>query len=74
MNNDCNIRHTCERNDEDTNCEDAKNSEVDALAPLIASVAKYAISRGNTFYVLNVGGKSIGRVVSESQGAIEVDL
>jgi hypothetical protein len=74
VNNDCNIRHTCERNDEDTNCEDAKNSEADALAPLIASVAKYAISRGNTFYVLNVGGKSIGRVVSESQGAIEVDL
>jgi len=63
VNYDCNIRHTCERNDKDTNCEDAKNSEADALAPLIVSVAKYAISRGNTYLVLNVGGKSIGRVL-----------
>jgi hypothetical protein len=55
---DCNIRFSCERNHEDTNCVDAKNSEADVLAPLIAIVAKYAISRGNTFYLLNVGGKS----------------
>jgi hypothetical protein len=55
----CNMRRCCERRG--NNCLHARMSEASNIAPLIACVAKYAISRGNTFHVLNVGGKSIAR-------------
>jgi hypothetical protein len=58
----CNMRRCCERRG--NSCLDARMSEASNIAPLIACVAKYAISRGNTFHVLNVGGtagSNIGR-------------
>jgi hypothetical protein len=55
----CNMRRDCERKGD--NCLDARASEASKIAPLIACIAKYAHSRGNTFYVVIVGGRSIAK-------------